>query len=485
MDFEDLPFEDIILYLKLHNQPIPQNRKAAYDAAYELLSYTETDIPESILDWYNMPYYDLTEDYSDLTEYEEEENRLESLPEDVYLLLLRKLNCRDLVTMGNSSTKIAATLKTTDVLKYGIRNTGYSFDLGEISYNRAKTLCRILSSPKLGIGYIASKIGGNEFVRISTHPYVNISASQNHYLLLDASGSVYSYGDNHNGEVGLDPSRYFRVTEIMEIPHLSNIINLSAGDGFSLFVDVAGHVHVTGNNYNGQLGLGHTNKQFPIAVNNYVSDIIAVSAGHKHSLFLSAEGQVYGSGSNIYHQLGLDMQGTYIPRVISPLPRVTAIEAGIEQSLFLTKDGQVYACGSNGYKQLGFSNSYHITTPSAIPGLPNIVFISSRYHHSLFVTSNGKVYGCGDNYYGQLGMPEPSKILVPTLIPGLPKISRVFTSPTNSFFLTPTGKLYRCGQSYGARISEPITLVSNIYGVVSGVISVSDTANYTLLLKTI
>lgn len=482
MDFEDLPLEDIEQFLLSHHKVNPEDPQAAYDAAFNLLMETETDIPESILDWYNMTYYDIEENeyYEDIPEADQifDINRLAMLPEEVSRLILKKLNCRDLLTMGKSSPIINNILKTSDVVRYGIINTGYLYNLDDVPINRVNTLCRILPHPQPGKVYINYKDGGISR-RVNDVLYIDISANRNHYLLLDSTGSVYSHGSNRFGETGFDHTRYFNLDEIMKIPTLSNIISMSAGYDYSLFVDAKGIVYGCGTNRSGQLGLGNFNDQDPMVKNEYISDIISVSAGQNHSLFLSAKGQVYGTGSNIFHQLGIDKDSTSVPVLIPHLPKIIAVEAGSDHSLFLTHDGYVYACGNNSYGKLGWENRHKITVPRQIPHLSNIVFISSKDSHSLFVTRTGEVYGCGNNSHLELGIKGLGEISVPTLIPlpKLHKIIKVFTGENNSFFLTSDRQCYACGSRYDK--NDSLRLIPELFNTMV----IYDTPRYTLFLK--
>lgn len=476
MEFYDLPYKDIIHYLEWHDQPIPEDQESAYNAAYDLLSYTETDIPQSILNWYNsnIEYYDI--------------DRLDVLPEEVYLLILRKLNCRDLLTLGKISLKTNNLIKNTDILKYGIKNSGYLFNLTNISSKRLNTLCKVLPNAKYGKVYITGKLdrgnihySTNKLDKLSDLPIVSSAAGQNHCLFLDVKGLVYAYGYNTSGESGFNPDTCYRLPVVSKIHGLPEIMDIAAGLGYSLFVDIEGQVYVSGYNGNGQLGLGHNNTQRTITINKNLSNIVSVSTGPDHSLFLTGEGEVYGCGRNTHHQLGLDGEISYLPQLIPHLVKITTIQTGQHHSLFLSSEGKVYGCGYNELGQLGFGKPGVISHPTLIPQISDIIFISTKLNHSLFVTKNGQVYGCGDNARQQLGIINQKRIDVPTLIPSLPPdIVKAFAGINNSFFLTKRGKLYRCGRSdIDVHKVETPHLVTDMLDV----ISVHDTAGYTLFLK--
>ena len=485
MDFSDLPYEDIIQYLEWHDQPIPEDHDEAYDAAYELLAYTEENIPESILDWYNQNVWENWEYYSDEEEEEKVEaiNQLEMLPEELHPLILKNLNCRDLTIMKKISSKINNLIKTSDFVISAIKNSGFLFDLTKLSPDQICKLSQFLSVVKPGLAYIIGKGNGNNFQGtvgnldlLSYSQFVKISAATSHCLLLDSTGSVYIYARG-----------------LHKIPDLSGIIDISAGRNVSFLLDVKGHVYISIANKYGQLVKGRSwlkGYDDKFVRNDYLSNIISVSTNISHSLFLSTEGKVYGYGSDKYGELGLNTQeGVEVPpmgeyswaKLIPQLPIIKAIQTGWEYSLFLSTDGTVYCCGSNVWGQLGIGGSEKIIIPTPIPGLQNIISISARHNHSLFLTGKGKVYGCGDNSHGQLGILGQSIITVPTLIPQLPpKITKIFAGVNNSFFLTPEGQLYQCGSRCDdeQQIEPPHPVFK-----MSDVISVSDAEGCTLFLK--
>ena len=466
MDFNDLPYEDIIQYLEWHDQPVPEDQNEAYNAAYELLAYTEENIPESILDWYNHNVSQNWE-YSDWDEEEEEKviaiNRLEMLPDEVSSIILRNLNCRDLIAMRKSSSKINNLIETSDLFTQAIKNLGFVFDLTKISSDRICKLFRLLSEAKPGLAYIIGKNNPDNFHITMGTPdllsytrFINISATKSYCLLLDRTGSVYEY----------------RRQGLTKIPYLSGIIDISTSTNYNLLVNIRGDV------------LNWEEKG--------ISNIKSVSISGDHKLFLSIDGKVYGYGHNEYGQLGLNkvnvecrggqlVKHCFFPELIPRLPKIKAIQTGFQYSLFLSTTGTVYGCGSNILGQLGIVGDEKIFHPIPIPRLKDIISISAKHNHSLFLTGNGKVYGCGDNSHGQLGISGQTIITVPTLIPRLPhKITKIFAGFNNSFFLTPEGQLYQCGSKYDDENQiEPPHAVFKM----SDVISVSDAEGCTLFLK--
>jgi alpha-tubulin suppressor-like RCC1 family protein len=197
---------------------------------------------------------------------------------------------------------------------------------------------------------------------------------------------------------------------------LYNIIQVSAGNNHSLMLNNKGRVYAFGANLYGQLGItttGWSHGQFGERIDNSfgnnnisinkptliqeLNNITKISAGHNYCLVLNNQGQVYAFGQNIRGELGLgDYNDRSNPTLIPTLNNIIQISAGNERSYVLDKHGNVY-----GFGQLGLNNRTNI--PILIPELHDIIQISCGLNHSIALNRNGEVYTFGNNYYGQLG----------------------------------------------------------------------------------
>jgi alpha-tubulin suppressor-like RCC1 family protein len=192
---------------------------------------------------------------------------------------------------------------------------------------------------QLGLGH--NNINRNVPTQIDNlQNIVKISTGVFHSLCLDDQGHVWSFGSNVDGVLGLGDQDDRAVPTM--IPTLENIIDISAGTDHSLCLDNQGRVwgfgaNELGEDYPGQLGPENQRSDFPILIPN-LTNIIQISAGDHYSLCLDNQGRVWSFGSNAFGRLGLDIYPNVdIPTLIPTLNNVFQISAGNIHSLVIRK----------------------------------------------------------------------------------------------------------------------------------------------------
>jgi alpha-tubulin suppressor-like RCC1 family protein len=242
---------------------------------------------------------------------------------------------------------------------------------------------------------------------------VQVTAGEGHTVYLSNNGAVYACGYNAFRQLGdgTTSTRYYPVqVKLNATTNLLNIIQVSAGRVHTLFLTNNGFVYATGNSSLGQLGYGSTlTPSFPVQVKinatTNLSNIIQVSAGYSHSLFLKSDGTIYACGYNLRGELGngTTTQSNYAILINnSNLTNIVQVSAGFYHSLFIKSNGTVLSCGRNDNGQLGDNTITQRLSPVLITSLTNIIQVSAGYLHSIFLKSDGTVLSCGLNNYRQL-----------------------------------------------------------------------------------
>ncbi len=169
-----------------------------------------------------------------------------------------------------------------------------------------------------------------------------------------AAGRVWGAGSNGSGELGLGDAS--TLTGALDLQQTEQAIDrpaiISAGASHSLALDASGSIWSWGFNNDGQLGIGTVLQPGESAHHPYkvpkIGDAIAIAGGTYHSLAVDVAGRVWGWGNNDKGQLG---DGTTTnrstPTLVKGLPEIVAVAAGLNFSLALGVDGQIRSWGAN------------------------------------------------------------------------------------------------------------------------------------------
>lgn len=133
----------------------------------------------------------------------------------------------------------------------------------------------------------------------------NVSAGWFHAVALTSDGKVWTWGDNAAGEIGIGVTSTTGVSVPVQVPGLSNVIGVSAGDGFTGILKADGTVWTWGGNNFGDLGDG-TNvlqRSSPAQVVG-LTNVINYAARDYHNIAARSDGSVWAWGSGSSGELG-------------------------------------------------------------------------------------------------------------------------------------------------------------------------------------
>jgi alpha-tubulin suppressor-like RCC1 family protein len=188
------------------------------------------------------------------------------------------------------------------------------------------------------------------------------SSVGDHMLVLRRDGSVWAWGENEAGQLGdgslVTTSPWGKALPVrVALP--GGVVALAAGGDHSLALLSNGTVWAWGYNQGGNLGVGHTGTyQLTPAPVLGLSDVVAIAAGYDFSLALRRDGTVWAWGRNDVCQLGngrggLAFEGPYPPTQVQGPSGVTDIAAGEYHALALQADGKLWSWGYNDRGQTG------------------------------------------------------------------------------------------------------------------------------------
>jgi len=218
-------------------------------------------------------------------------------------------------------------------------------------------------------------------------PVVAVEAGIDFVLALTADGQVYAWGGNREGQLGnggfqaqATPSLVMTV----DGRPLNGIKQISAGGRSAAAITATGEVYVWGRNRDGQLGLGDQGehrRERRAVLNPSLQNITAIDLSTYHAIALDRLGRVYAWGSSELGVLGYegnDIQNqestaqptptavTFYDQDAHPVVKILATSSN---SYALNERGVLFAWGSNSFGQIGVGTTnadQPVTAPTRV-----------------------------------------------------------------------------------------------------------------------
>lgn len=237
--------------------------------------------------------------------------------------------------------------------------------------------------------------------------FTQVAGGKNHTVALKPDGSVWTWGNDSNGQLGDDATLANQATPV-RVPGLSEVRQIAAGDSYTVAVKADGSVWTWGADGYGQLGDDATlaDKATPVQVSG-LTGVRQVSAGSHHAVAVRADGSAWSWGRDNYGQLGDSAPAADKPTPVqvAGLAGVRQVSAGGWHSLALKADGTVWAWGWDFNGQLGDGGTTGGSegTPVQVTTLAGVRHVTAGFGHSAAVISDGTARAWGRDNWGQLG----------------------------------------------------------------------------------
>jgi hypothetical protein len=205
----------------------------------------------------------------------------------------------------------------------------------------------------------------------------------------------------------------------VEIPGLKKIKEIAAGYNHALALASDGTVWTWGDNINGQIGDGTLAVRRNAAQLSGLNNVKEIAAGRNHSLALKTDGTVWAWGYNGFGQLGDNTTtNRLVPVQTAGIFDVTAIAGGTYHSLAVRTDGTVWSWGFNAYGQLGDESITNRTQAVLVRGIRGATSVAAGSAHSVAMSADGTVWTWGGNTAGQLGDGSFKNHSLPAVVAG-------------------------------------------------------------------
>jgi alpha-tubulin suppressor-like RCC1 family protein len=184
---------------------------------------------------------------------------------------------------------------------------------------------------------------------------IGVAAGQEHSLALKSDGTVWAWGSQDRGQLGVPGTSddtaipvEVRMNGTNPLIPLDHVRDIAAGGGHSLALRNDGTVWTWGFNNFGQLGVSTAPLDIASSARKVqdLKDIVAIAAGDNFSLALKSDGTVWAWGANDRGQLGApsgdkcgpkQLPCSFHPIQVRNLTSVTSIAAGGAHSLALAR----------------------------------------------------------------------------------------------------------------------------------------------------
>ncbi|MDO5398734.1 MAG: S8 family serine peptidase [bacterium] len=231
---------------------------------------------------------------------------------------------------------------------------------------------------------------------------VSITAGKEYIAVLKADGSVWTWGKNNYGQLGL--GNYTNTTNPQQVPNLTGISQISAGTYHMMAVNTSGQAYAWGYNVEGCLGNGtKTNSTVPVKMLN-ASNTSAVYGGEKVSFVINKNGELFVCGQNYSGEQCDNTQNVQtVLHKVSISERVKMADGEYGSCMAVTEDGKLYTWGSNYYGKLGNGQEENNCVPQLVID-SGIVEADMGTFNAMARSEDGKVYfwGYSSNNYPTL-----------------------------------------------------------------------------------
>lgn len=283
-----------------------------------------------------------------------------------------------------------------------------------------------------------------------------VAAATDHTLALMSDGTVWAWGDNTYGELGIDRTLGSSAQPV-PVPGLSDVVQVAADGQVSYAVTSDGKVWGWGFNEAYELGLPAPRFRVKPDVIPGLTRVRALSVRYGHGLALRFDGTVLAWGINYAGNLGTATGGPYPGQVLG-LKGVTQVAAGTAHNLALLADGTVWGWGSDQNGELGRNHSgsgMQAFVPAPVRNLAHVVGIAAGEGTSYAVRTDGTAWAWGRDEVGQLGLPGPAGHALPVRVSGVAGAVQLVAGFHHAAALLRNGTVLTWGQNDVHQLADP------------------------------
>jgi|GEM_PF-646364 len=261
-----------------------------------------------------------------------------------------------------------------------------------------------------GFGQLGDGTTADRYVptRIDTDTdWAYVSAGTRYTVAIRTDGSLWAWGFNGDGRTGLGATAGNTLMPA-QVGTDTDWAYVSAGHSHTIAIKTDGSLWSWGVNEMGVLGLGDTagNTLVPTRVGTD-TDWAYVAAGYFHTMAIKADGSLWAWGWAAWGRLGTGVSswGSFADPMRVGFDNDWAyVSAGHSHTVAIKTDGSLWAWGFNGDDRLGDGTTTDRNVPTHIGTDNDWAYVSAGDSHTVATRRDGSLWAWGDNANGRTGL---------------------------------------------------------------------------------
>jgi alpha-tubulin suppressor-like RCC1 family protein len=290
-----------------------------------------------------------------------------------------------------------------------------------------------------------------------------LSAGDDHTAAIKTDGTLWTWGENFNGELGNATEYYYIRTPITTFAGGTNWKQVSAGGIYTAAIKTDGTLWTWGFGSQGQLGNANTTSRFtPVTTSAGGTNWKQVSAGNQHTAAIKTDGTLWTWGNGLSGRLG-NADTTSRSTPITTFAGGTdwkQVTAGRQHTAAIKTDGTLWTWGSETSGQLGNTLiTGNISTPvTTFAGGTNWKQVSSGGYFTSAIKTDGTLWAWGNGVNGRLGNRFTVNRSTPvTTFAGGTNWKQVSTGLSHTAAIKTDGTLWTWGLANNGQLGNTLT----------------------------
>ena len=261
------------------------------------------------------------------------------------------------------------------------------------------------------------------------HKFTAIVSAAWHSCGLEADGTVFCWGGNREGQLGIGRTSEYE-TSPQQVTGSLRFTKLEANSEYTCALAEDRRAFCWGKNMYGELGYTNgrgtwvSSPQLVLGGQLYTD----IAADSHHTCGVTTTGSVMCWGSNFAGELGIGLPPSGgddyrpLPVAVLGLANAADVATGGYHTCAVQTDGQAVCWGRNREGQLGIGSfatgdaPWAVPTPTTLEGGLLLISVTAGMQHTCSVTAQNALYCWGDNSMGQVGDGSTTNKAAPVLV---------------------------------------------------------------------